>query len=91
MQLNQLTQALADANISFSIDGEDGNEIYVDDSLILYGDSAYVEPVDDPRYFHTSPLSSIPLEELKLKDIQPMIQHYRKFHPALPEISSSEV
>lgn len=91
MKLNQLTQALADANIAFSIDGKDGNVIYVDDSLILFRGSAYVEPVDDPRVFHTSPLSSIPLKELKFKDIQPMIQHYRKFHPALPEISSSEV
>jgi hypothetical protein len=91
MNLKQLTQALADANVAFSIDGEDGKEVYIDDSLILYCGSAYVEPVDDPRFFHTSPLSSIPLKELKLKDIQSMIQHYRKFHPALPEISSSEV
>lgn len=76
-----MVQALADAGIHFSIDGKDCNEVYIDDSLILYGDDAFVTPVEDSQYFRTSACRRTPLKNLKLEDIQPMIRYYRKFHP----------
>lgn len=89
MKLKQLTQALADANIPFHT-GVTRGELYIDAVLIVCGGNAFVKQIEGLRFFCTSS-DGIPLKKLELKDIQPMIRHYRKFHPALPEISSSEV
>lgn len=89
MKLEQLTRALERANIPFTIKGTDRPELYIKDVLILCGDSTYVAPMD-MGFFITEAAKSIPLEKLKSKDLKPMIAHYRKFYPALPEIPSEE-
>ena len=87
MTLKQLAQALTDANIPFTVRTK-RKEVYIEKILILYDGKAFVTPVEGVRFFLTAWESHIPLKNLKLEDLQPMIQSYRKFHPASPEISS---
>ncbi len=86
MKLKQLTQALADANIPFTFEGKNHDEVYIDDVLVVFEGNAFIKPHQSTTCFNTT--GSKPLADVELKDLQPMIQHYRKFHPALPEISS---
>lgn len=89
MTIEQLTEALDNANIPFTIRTRH-KEVYIEGTLIINNDSAFVKPEKDLGFFNTAWNNSIPLKSLKLKDIQPMIKHYRKCHPASPEISSDK-
>lgn len=79
MGITHLEQALNDACIPFRKVGTKDPDIYVDGTLILSSGIAMVKP-DGCPFFNTSVESRIPLKFLELKDIQPMIQHYWKFH-----------
>ena len=90
MTFEQLTEALAKANIPFSIEGKNHDEIYIDGVLVLYRGEVFAEPDQDITCFGTEANISKPLARVKLKDLQPMIQHYRKFYPVSSEISSGK-
>ena len=90
MTFEQLTEILNKADIPFSIEGKNHDEIYIGGILVLYRGVVFAEPDQDITCFGTSASHAKPLARVKLKDLQPMIQHYRKFLPALPEISSDK-
>ena len=90
MTFNELTEALDNANIPFSIEGKQHDVIYVDGVIICFNGKVYAKPHQSTTCFNTDGSSFKPLPNVKLKDLQPMIQHYRKFHPESPEISSGK-
>ena len=90
MTFNELTEALDKAHIPFSIEGRHHAVIYVDGVIILAGRKVYAKPHRSTTCFNTDGSSYKPLPTVKLEDLQPMIQHYRKFHPESPEISSGK-
>lgn len=84
MTFEQLAGTLVLANIPFSIEGKNHDAIYIDGVLVLWKGKVFAKPDQITTCFNTDGSTAKPLADVKLKDLQPMIQHYRKFYPVSP-------
>lgn len=79
MTRQEFIDILDKEDIEYSIDAED--TVCIDGTLILGSVTAFVRPDYNFSYGFDTDATKTPLEDLKPEDMEPMIAHYRKFHP----------
>lgn len=77
MTRQEFIDILDKAGVEYETDSR--GVIYIDGVYILGSSLAYVRPGD--LFVFNTDTTQTSLEDLKPKDLEPMIAHYRKFHP----------